>query len=285
MSHNPSEIPSTGTNHRIEPQYVAREIIGSAITCLFLDLIIYGIGWFIVWVAQTDENPVNPARFWAIIAYIIIGFTALIMGLTYPIAALFVRNFSYEFSEKFITIRYGVFTKTKTTIPYSRIQNIAIYQNIRDRWLKLYTVKIETAGSSNAAGNAQSGVIRPEGYIPAVRDPTQLEQIINRMVHQYTQNPVGDLQGKVFTDSNVVFDEFIAYFLSKMREKDQLRTNIKTLREKAHLSQSQLADRLDVSENTIKYLEEGEFVPSLTLSLHLAKALGVSIEEIFTLTA
>ena len=114
--------------------------------------------------------------------------------------------------------------------------------------------------------------------------PSHLENMINTLVHQYTQDISGNVKDKVFTDSNIVFDEFIAYFLSKMREKDQLRTRIQELRNNANLTQAQLAERLGVADTTVKYLEAGEYVPSLTLALQIAKVFNVSIEQIFELT-
>ncbi|MHA1519721.1 MAG: PH domain-containing protein [Promethearchaeota archaeon] len=269
--------------HYIESSYVTREMIGSALGSLFVGLVIYGIGWFIILVSTDDGNPVNRNVLWPIIYGIILGMVILINVLTYIFNIVYLRNFSYEFSKKFIIIRYGVFTKTKTTIPYSRIQNIAVYQNIRDRLLNIYTVKIETAGSSAATASSQKGMVRPEGYIPGVKDPTHLENMINKLVHKYTQDVSGNVKDKVFTDSNIVFDEFIAYFLSKMREKDQLHTRIQELRKNANLTQAQLAERLGVADTTIKYLEAGEYVPSLTLALQIAKVFNVSIEQIFEL--
>ncbi|MHA1673112.1 MAG: PH domain-containing protein [Promethearchaeota archaeon] len=270
--------------HLIESSYLTREMIGSVLVSFLIGLGIYGIGWFIVFVSADDGKPVNQSVLWPIIFGVILGIVILINALNYIITTLYLRNFSYEFSEKFIIIRYGAFTKTKTTIPYSRIQNIAVFQNIRDRLLNIYTVKIETAGSSAATSSAQKGMVRPEGYIPAVKDPSHLENMINKLVHQYTQDVSSNVKDKVFTDSNIVFDEFIAYFLSKMREKDQLRTKIKGLRENANLSQAQLAEQLGVADTTVKYLEAGEYVPSLTLALQIAKVFNVSIEQIFELT-
>ncbi|MHA1672263.1 MAG: PH domain-containing protein, partial [Promethearchaeota archaeon] len=136
--------------HLIESSYVTREMIGSVLGSFFIGLIIYGIGWMIVLISTNDGNPVNQAILWPIIFGIILGLVILFNGLNYAFSILYLKNFSYEFSTKFITIRYGVFTKTKTTIPYSRIQNIAVFQNVRDRLLNIYTVKIETAGSSAA---------------------------------------------------------------------------------------------------------------------------------------
>ncbi|WP_457557167.1 PH domain-containing protein [Candidatus Harpocratesius sp.] len=269
--------------HKIDLAYIKHEIIGSIIGSIIVSLAIYGLGWFIIAIAREDGSNLNEAKLWKVIFWVIIGFVTLSNGITWIFAVLYVKNFSYEFTEKFIIIRYGVLTKTKTTIPYSRIQNVAIYQNIRDRILKLYKVKIETAGSSAATANAHKGIIRPEGYIPGVKNPTEIEVKINKFVHKYTQDSPKSGLSDVFTDNNIVFDEFIAYFLSKMREKDQIKTKIRQLREQMGLSISQLADAVGVAESTIKYLETGEFVPSLTLAMRIARKFNVSIEEIFEL--
>jgi DNA-binding XRE family transcriptional regulator/membrane protein YdbS with pleckstrin-like domain len=269
--------------YRIEHSYVTREMIGSFIVSLFIGLGVYGIGWFIIAISTVDGNPVDRTVMWPIIFWVIGGIILSFMVLTKIFATLYVKNFDYEISEKFITIRYGILTRTKTTIPFSRIQNIAIYQNIRDRLLKIHTVKIETAGSSAATANAQKGIARPEGYIPGIKDPTLLENMINKLVHQYTQDISPKVKENVFVDNNVAFDEFIAYFLAKTREKDQLKTRIETLRTQGNLTVAQLAEKIGVSETTLKYLEAGEYVPSLTLALRIAKSFNISIEQIFKL--
>lgn len=269
--------------HQIDRAYVKHELIGSFFGSIFIGLIIYAIGWLIILIARDENTNLNETRLWSVIFWIILGVFVLVNSITWIFAVLYVDYFSYEFTEKFIIIRYGVLTKTKTTIPYSRIQNVAVYQNIRDRLLKIYKVKIETAGYSAAATSAQKGVVRPEGYIPGIRNPNEIEQRIYRLVHKYTQNIPKSVSSNVFSDSNIVFDEFIAYFLSKMREKDQIKTKVRELREKQGLSIPQLADRIGVSESTIQYLESGEYVPSLTLAMKLASIFNVPIEDLFKL--
>jgi DNA-binding XRE family transcriptional regulator len=49
------------------------------------------------------------------------------------------------------------------------------------------------------------------------------------------------------------------------------------------LSRQELADAVSVHYQTIGYLERGEYSPSLTLSLQIADALEVPLEEIFSL--
>jgi len=266
----------------IEKSYITSQMIGSFFASLLIGLGLYAVGWLITFIIL-DDGGTPPIFLWPIIWGIIFGFAIIALTLTYIFDGMYYKNFSYEISEKFITIYYGRLTRTKTTIPFSRIQNIAIHQNIRDRWLNIYTVKIETAGSSAAVASSQKGMVRPEGYIPAIKDPKLLENMINKMVHRYTQDIPKVVQDKVFMDSNVAFDEFIAYFIAKMREKDQLKTSVKKLRENSNWSQEELAEKLGVARTTVKYLEAGEYVPSLTLVLRISHIFNVSIEDVFEL--
>jgi putative transcriptional regulator len=56
---------------------------------------------------------------------------------------------------------------------------------------------------------------------------------------------------------------------------------MKELREKLHLTQEQLAEKVGVRRETILFLEKGKYNPSLKLAHDIAKALESKIEEIF----
>ena len=57
---------------------------------------------------------------------------------------------------------------------------------------------------------------------------------------------------------------------------------IKSLRERRRLTQSQLADRLSVSDKTISKWETGRGLPDVSLLEPLASALGVSLPELLS---
>ena len=194
----------------------------------------------------------------------------------------YVRNFSYKITEDNIVISHGVFTKTRATIPFSRIQNINIVNGVFDRMFKTFTVKIETAGGSGMAQAAQGGHIRPEGYIPGLKDPYNIENTIKKMMTKYSQVPSG-LEDKIFKPEEVAFDNFISYILSKMREGEKLKTSIKELMEKANITEAKLAEQADVPIQTIKYLVEGRYNPSLALAYRIADVLKCKIEDLFKL--
>jgi putative transcriptional regulator len=62
---------------------------------------------------------------------------------------------------------------------------------------------------------------------------------------------------------------------------ERLANRIKAEREKAALTQAALAELVGVSRKTINTVENGVFTPSATLAIKLAKALGLSVEQLF----
>jgi putative transcriptional regulator len=60
-----------------------------------------------------------------------------------------------------------------------------------------------------------------------------------------------------------------------------MRNRLRELRDAAGLTQGALADRLDVSRQTVNALETGRYDPSLPLAFRIARLFGEPIEEIF----
>ena len=58
---------------------------------------------------------------------------------------------------------------------------------------------------------------------------------------------------------------------------------LKVARARADLTQEQLAAKVGVTRKTINTIERGHFVPSTLLALKLAQALGVKVEDLFSL--
>ena len=66
-----------------------------------------------------------------------------------------------------------------------------------------------------------------------------------------------------------------------MDDKLILKNRLKEVRAERNLSQSQLADMVGVSRNTISSIETGQFSPTAKLALILCIALDKKFEEIF----
>ena len=60
-----------------------------------------------------------------------------------------------------------------------------------------------------------------------------------------------------------------------------MKSRLKVLRAERDWSQADLAERLDVSRQTVNAVETGRYEPSLTLAFRIARLFGLTIEEIF----
>jgi putative transcriptional regulator len=60
-----------------------------------------------------------------------------------------------------------------------------------------------------------------------------------------------------------------------------MNNRLKSLRAERAWSQQELADRLEVSRQSVNAIETGKYDPSLPLAFRLAKLFGRRIEEIF----
>ena len=64
----------------------------------------------------------------------------------------------------------------------------------------------------------------------------------------------------------------------------ELGNTLRERRAERGLTQEQLADLVGVTRKTINTVERGVFVPSTVLALKLARALGLPVEQLFSLT-
>lgn len=61
-----------------------------------------------------------------------------------------------------------------------------------------------------------------------------------------------------------------------------MRNHLKTLRAERGWSQQDLAERLEVSRQSVNAIETGRYDPSLPLAFRIADVFGLAIEAIFS---
>lgn len=67
--------------------------------------------------------------------------------------------------------------------------------------------------------------------------------------------------------------------------KADIQNNIRRLRfEQQEMTQQKLAENIGCTRQTINALEQGKYVPSLSLAFQIARIFGVAIEDIFQYT-
>lgn len=60
-----------------------------------------------------------------------------------------------------------------------------------------------------------------------------------------------------------------------------MRNHLRALRDQHGWSQGELAERLEVSRQTVNALETGKYDPSLPLAFRIARLFGKRIEDVF----
>ena len=60
-----------------------------------------------------------------------------------------------------------------------------------------------------------------------------------------------------------------------------MKNRLKVLRAKRGWSQQELAERLEVSRQSVNAIETGKYDPSLPLAFRIADVFGMAIEDIF----
>ena len=61
-----------------------------------------------------------------------------------------------------------------------------------------------------------------------------------------------------------------------------MKNRLKVLRAERDWSQADLADKLQVSRQSVNAIETGKYDPSLPLAFKIARVFGLSIEQIFS---
>ena len=64
---------------------------------------------------------------------------------------------------------------------------------------------------------------------------------------------------------------------------NMLHNRVKELRARFGFSQGELAERVGVTRQTISFIEKGEFSPSITLSLKIAREFEIKVDGLFWL--
>ena len=80
------------------------------------------------------------------------------------------RFYGYELirNEDDLRIRCGLFTKVSATVPRRRIQFISIHRNLIMRWMKLASIRIETAGGSGKSSEDAAKTVSSRWFIPVL---------------------------------------------------------------------------------------------------------------------
>jgi membrane protein YdbS with pleckstrin-like domain len=142
---------------------------------------IYGLFGFIALMVSIDDDP-SDSQFgeWiqSHIPNLVGGYLLISLALVIPIVLLtifYVRNMEFRIEDTEIIVKKGIINKMEKHIPFRTITNVSSRYGIYDRFFRIGTVQIETAGRSGQ----QTG---PEAKIEGIRNFFEVRNIIlNRL--------------------------------------------------------------------------------------------------------
>lgn len=133
----------------LSPKKIIKKTIGSMIVW-FISLIIIYI-FLIVFIMSSRSSVPIIASISSLmpVTIIILGLFFLIFFATYIYQRWYFKVYFYDLTESFIIIKKGVITPIEITIPYERVQDIYVDQDIFDRIFGLYDVHLSSATISS----------------------------------------------------------------------------------------------------------------------------------------
>ena len=95
---------------------------------------------------------------WGLLIFIVIIILAVIFFLTYLYQRWYFATYFYDLTSDFVQIKKGPITPREITIPYERIQDVYVDQDLLDRIFGLYDVHISSATSASGTQAHIDGV-------------------------------------------------------------------------------------------------------------------------------
>ena len=106
----------------------------------------------------SNPDPEFTFMLWVICC----GANLLMWVISYPIIHLWIKNLTYIVRNDRVTILSGILTKKEQNIPYRSITDFVLKRGPFDRYLKIGTIQVQTAGQSQTASGYEgclSGIL------------------------------------------------------------------------------------------------------------------------------
>ena len=182
------QIAQSKTREQFPLSYkkIMKKTIASTITITILFLVIWGFLAFML------GSIGQEAIVWLGIAtFGIFGFLFVVILLTYLYQRWYFAVYFYDLTPDFIQIKKGPITPREITLPYERIQDVYVDQDLLDRIFGLYDVHLSSATVSSGMEAHIDGVEKQaaEG-LRSILLETVTQRISKNRVNPLTNNPI-----------------------------------------------------------------------------------------------
>lgn len=146
----------TREKYPLSVKKVLKKTVAGTLVWVILFLIIYGIAaFFFIALSQVIGN------FLGITTIGVFGLLFLIVLITYLYQRWYYAVYFYDLTPDYVVIKKGPITPHEITIPYERIQDVYVDQDLLDRIFGLYDVHISSATISSGMAAHIDGVEKP----------------------------------------------------------------------------------------------------------------------------
>lgn len=140
----------------LSPKKIVKKTITSTIAIIII--LLFGLGMSAFAVGSIDQKMLG----WLGAATIVIfGLLFLVILLTYLYQRWYYAVYFYDLTPDYIVIKKGPITPREITIPYERVQDVYVDQDLLDRIFGLYDVHLSSATISSGMEAHIDGVEKP----------------------------------------------------------------------------------------------------------------------------
>jgi membrane protein YdbS with pleckstrin-like domain len=136
----------------LSPKKIFKKTLASTLVWIILALILWGV------LAATLSSGTDTGGWLAISTVGIFGFLFFIILVTWLYQRWYWAVYFYDLTSDYIVIKKGPITPQEITIPYERIQDVYVDQDLLDRMLGLYDVHLSSATISSGMAAHIDGV-------------------------------------------------------------------------------------------------------------------------------
>jgi putative membrane protein len=131
---------------------IIKKTVTSTLVLVILSLIVYGL----ILAALFSDGAAGS---WLLVATgALVLFLVLLISLTYWYQKWYYAVYFYDLTSDYIIIKKGPITPQEITMPYERIQDVYVDQDLLDRMFGLYDVHLSTATVSSGMAAHIDGV-------------------------------------------------------------------------------------------------------------------------------
>ncbi len=158
-----------------------KKLLTGVFHALFIGLVFGVVGSAVITLVLSINDPQFDVGTFGLLSIVLMfAFGIISLAIKSIYVSAYIKRYYYDASEQFLTIQKGVFSAAEIHVPYQRIQDVYVDQDILDRLLGIYDVHI-------ASATVTSGI---EAHIDGVDTPVAealKNFLLNKIQYGYAQ--------------------------------------------------------------------------------------------------